>query len=83
MNCPKCALKKGQRLIIYTDPITQQKPEGYAVLRKFCGADDDGMENWEVHFLGDWMGLTVLRSIMPSLKMRQSQPYKEEPSENL
>ena len=45
-------LKKGQRVQIYHDPITQKDPEGEAVLVKF-DSDFRLAEQWAVRFPGE------------------------------
>lgn len=50
----------GDTLEIYHDPITQQKPEGWAVVRRILSENDDKYE-LEVHFLEDKDDRTVRR----------------------
>ena len=45
---------RGTIVMIFTDPLTQTKPEGRARLLTRAGIDDvDGMTFWNVTFLGD------------------------------
>lgn len=47
----KIMLEKGDRVTIYEDPVTCEKPEGIAVLVRQLNSDDgDGLERWEVIF---------------------------------
>jgi hypothetical protein len=50
MNSP---LNQGDIVTVYQDPITKQKAEGPADLRRFVAADPDGLQRWMVHFVGD------------------------------
>ena len=45
-------MKQGQRVMIYQDPATKQKPEGYAILLKRISEmeSDPGMQYWLVKF---------------------------------
>ena len=43
-------MKIHQKVTIFTDPITQQKPEGKAVLLHKIGDLADGLERWTVCF---------------------------------
>ena len=45
-------LKQGDHRIIYEDPITMQKPEGYAVLLKLVKRESF-IETWKVSFDGE------------------------------
>lgn len=48
------ALKQGDKVMVYQDPITQQNPEGEAVLlQKEIDDLADGLEYWQVSFEGD------------------------------
>ena len=38
-------------LTIYEDPVTRQKPEGFARLEKFLSDIGDGYERWKVRFV--------------------------------
>lgn len=53
-------MKKGDKVMIYEDPVTQLKPEGEAKLIKKI-EEHHGMEYWVVNFLSD--GYDVQRSI--------------------
>ena len=47
-------LRKGQKVTIFQDPISQHQSEGEATLIAFKASDDDNtMELWEVRFDGD------------------------------
>jgi hypothetical protein len=45
-------MQKGDVVMIYEDPITEQKPEGKAELLKKVGGDEE-VEQWIVRFLDD------------------------------
>ena len=45
-------MKVHQKVIIYEDPITQQKVEGKAFLLHKVGDIADGLERWKVCFEG-------------------------------
>ena len=56
-------MKKGDVVMVYSDPVTEQKPEGKAELLKFIS--DDGqldeewsLQTWKVKFLDDEMVTT-------------------------
>ena len=55
----RCAV--GDRLEIYRDPITRQKPEGWAVVRRILSENDEEYE-LEVRFLDDKDARAVRRS---------------------
>ena len=58
------ALKRGDKVTIYQDPITELRPEGTARLIRKLGHDDGGsftLERWIVRFEGD--GYDFERSI--------------------
>jgi hypothetical protein len=52
--------KKGDIVMVYEDPITEQKPEGKAKLLAFVNNFGE-LENWEVKFLDD--GTVTTRAI--------------------
>ena len=56
-------LTKGQTVMIYQDPVTEQRPEGKAVLVKALDSQywKNNMEYWRVQFLSD--GFIVPRFI--------------------
>lgn len=57
-------MKKGDKVMIYEDPITEQKPEGVATLIKELSRDTGyGLSCWEVRFDGDDPSETFGRSI--------------------
>lgn len=56
-------MEKGQIIMIYQDPITQQKPEGEAKLLKL-EKDDPDQQYWKVRFLSD--GFVTFRWIHKS-----------------
>ena len=58
-------LNIGDIVTVYTDPCTKQNPEGPADLREFLG-NDDGFEEWLVHFIGDHPGETYQRFVDPT-----------------
>jgi len=47
-------MKKGDVVMIYWDPITEQKPEGKAKLLKLLDSAG-GVQYWKVKFLADGM----------------------------
>jgi len=53
---PPAAIPRTQR-VIYLDPLTEQQPEGVAVLVEPTGpADVDGLQEWRVRFVEDQDG---------------------------
>ena len=46
-------MKKGDTVMVYEDPLTEQKPEGEAVLLKRQDFCLNGMERWQVRFVSD------------------------------
>ena len=56
-------MKKGDVVMIYQDPLTQEKEEGQARLIRCVGDQNDGCctEYWQVKFLGD--GYVVHRMV--------------------
>jgi len=59
-------MKKGDVVMIYEDPVTEQKPEGPSELLKLISSDGQLDENsrleiWKVKFLDD--GIVTERSI--------------------
>lgn len=53
-NETKTAFRRGLRVTIYQDPITQKKAEGEADLLRHISTDtESGMERWRVQFLSD------------------------------
>ena len=47
-------MKKGDKVKIYEDPITEKKLEGEAVLiKQLHGPREDGQNYWKVKFLSD------------------------------
>lgn len=46
-------LKAGDKVTIYKDPISQEKPEGKATLVERESIGMDGEEQWLVRFHGD------------------------------
>jgi len=46
-------MKTRDTVMIYEDPITQQKPEGIATLIKKIDDLGDGLERWNVRFVGE------------------------------
>ena len=46
-------MKVHETVIIYKDPITEQDPEGKAVLLHKIGNIGDGLERWKVCFEGE------------------------------
>ena len=60
-------LRKGDTVSIYSDPVTQQKVEGSAVLGWWLATfPDTGEERWYVAFESD-PGDYYMRSIYPPL----------------
>lgn len=59
------ALKKGDRVVIYDDPITKKRPEGTAhlVLQR---SDDRELQRWVVRFEGDGPKIKHERVIAPT-----------------
>ena len=56
-------MKKGDIVMIYQDPVTEQKLEGKAELLKFIGSngqldENSILETWQVKFLDDDMVTT-------------------------
>ena len=50
----KAQLQKGDRVLVYEDPVSEEKPEGVAILiRKLQDIDPGFMEYWEVVFVGE------------------------------
>jgi hypothetical protein len=45
--------QKHTKVMIYEDPITQQKPEGKALLLHKIQDLPDGLERWKVCFAGE------------------------------
>ena len=47
-------MNEGDKVMIYSDPFTKQKPEGLAVLKE-CRIRDaqDSMEYWDVEFVDE------------------------------
>jgi len=43
-------MKKGDKVMIYEDPITQLKPEGMATLTTRLSSDGDRRQRWRVVF---------------------------------
>ena len=55
-------MKQGDKVMIYEDPITRQKPEGTATLLEEYKPDiGDGLSIWVVRFEDD--GYTTTRTI--------------------
>lgn len=46
----KSKLSKGQKIIVYHDPMTKKNIEGTALLRGFTGIVNDPLEWWLVQF---------------------------------
>ncbi len=50
-------MEKGQKVTVYQDPMTEQKPEGEAILLRKLGEDppeaNPRLEAWWVRFLED------------------------------
>lgn len=57
-------LQVGDRVPVFQDPITEEKLEGMAVLRRKLGHDVGVFERWEVEFDAD-PGVTYERSVRP------------------
>ena len=47
---PRRALQPGDRVCVYTDPLTERMLEGIATLRKRIGPDLGSYERWIVEF---------------------------------
>lgn len=56
---PVREFKPGDRVMIYEDPLTEQKPEGIAVLVKHIH-ESNGIETWKVRFVQDGSGAPTL-----------------------
>jgi len=54
-------MQKGDIVMIYEDPITEQKPEGKAKLLKLILGSTYELETWQVKFLND--GVVTARHI--------------------
>jgi len=57
-------LKIGQKVTVYEDPITKQKPEGQAEIIEHVESVDPGLDRYVVHFVGDPPGFHVMRLIL-------------------
>ena len=56
-------MKRGQQVIIYEDPVTEQKPEGIAILVKQLPYTMPGYERWTVRFPDEPTSGTYERTI--------------------
>ena len=56
-------LQVGERVTVYEDPVTENKPEGVATLLKRAGDELGVWERWVVRFDAD--GPDVERSVRP------------------
>jgi len=64
-------MKKGDRVLIYEDPISCRKPEGMATLiEKHANGQQDGYDQWVVHFDGDDNGDYFSRVVSPRGEIR-------------
>ena len=57
------AFSKGQIVVIYEDPLTEEKIEGQAKLLKRVKTITEGTERWHVNFLADNVGDVFIRTI--------------------
>mgnify|MGYP001466248638 CR=1 FL=1 len=46
-------LQRGQKITVFQDPLTCKTPEGDARLIQFIEKYHDGLERWQVRFLGE------------------------------
>ncbi len=59
-------LQKGDRVIVYDDPLTKRRPEGTAFLvGRVNHFTSEELQRWKVHFESDDEGVTVERFIAP------------------
>lgn len=68
-------LEKNDVIMIYQDPVTCQKEEGKAELKKKIG-EDNNFEYWQVHFIVDYPTEIVDRKILKrsiSIMLRRCQ----------
>ena len=74
------ALQPGDRVCVYTDPLTERTLEGIATLRKRIGPELGGYERWLVEFVdlnGTWE-----RSVRP-INRDQAKPEPEGSKDDL
>jgi hypothetical protein len=62
--------RKGDKVMIYQKPVTQEDQEGMAELVQFVGKADYApyLETWEVRFDGDQDRETFTRTLLPEVR---------------